>query len=163
MKRALILLLFLSAHPAYGAEPLGRLFYTPAQRAQLDVLRSQKHIAPPAAEPEQPATIPETVRYDGIVRRNDGTTTVWINNHALPEGKPAGELPISARVRADHRLSITVPQIGKSVELKVGQSAELVSGSITEPYARPQADAQPQRAAPVAAKPAPAPPDSRRP
>ena len=127
-----------------GAEPLGRLFYTPAQRAQLDGVRARKHVAPSAAEPEQPAPVPEVLRYDGIVRSSDGRTTLWINNRAITGGKPTGELPVPGRARPDHRISLTLPQAGRDVELSVGQSVDVVSGSVHEVYARPGgADAEP--------------------
>jgi hypothetical protein len=156
MMRALAFLAFIApsfiGYAVYAAEPLGRLFYTPAQRAELDGLRSKKYVAPPTPEPEQPAAIPDVVKYDGIVRRSDGRTTVWINNRAVDDGKPAGELPLSSRVRADHRIRLTLPEAGKEIELRVGQSVDVVSGSIVEPYARtaPNAEAVKPAASPGA-------------
>lgn len=136
MSRALLVVLSVAVSTAHAAETLGRLFYTPAQRAELDALRGRKNVAPPPAAPEQPAVVPEVLSYDGIVRRSDGKTTVWINNRAVNDGKPAEDLPLAGRVRPDQRLSVTLPQAEKNIELRVGQSVEVLSGSIAEPYAR---------------------------
>lgn len=150
MNRALVSLLLalvLAVGEAPAAERLGRLFFTPTQRAQLDVARSQKSRATLASEQEEAAPVPEVVTYSGIVRRNDGKTTVWINNRAVNDGKAADRLPVASRVRPDGSVNLEVQQTNRSVNLKVGQSVEIVSGTIREPYAR----------SPVPAKPAPKP------
>lgn len=137
MKYALPLLaLVLAAGQVAAAEPLGRLFFTPAQRAQLDSARSQKDRMPPAPEQEAAAPLPEVVTYGGIVRRSDGRTTVWINDRALDDAKAAERLPLPGRVRSDGSVNLELPQANRSVNLKVGQSVEIVSGTIEEPYAR---------------------------
>ncbi|MGB8857157.1 MAG: hypothetical protein WCC58_10870 [Burkholderiales bacterium] len=78
------------------AETLGRLFYTPQERRQLDAARSAKTVKPPVIAP-LPRTKPdpslgaaqianaaprqarETV-INGFVRRSDGPNTVWVND-----------------------------------------------------------------------------------
>ena len=65
------------------AAELGRLFYTPAQRTQLDTLRSRKNIAPPVPEVKDAPPVPDTLTYGGVVRRSDGRSTVWINNRTV--------------------------------------------------------------------------------
>jgi hypothetical protein len=136
--RRVLLAVALSLAPlaSYAAEPLGRLFYTPAQRAQLDAARSQKSRAAPAAEPEEPPPLPEVVTYDGVVRRSDGRTTVWINNRAINDGRAPGGAPVTSRLRPDGSVSLGIAQSDRSVNLKVGQSVEIVSGTIAEPYGR---------------------------
>jgi hypothetical protein len=141
------LALVLAVGKASAAEQLGRLFFTPAQRAQLDLARSQKGRAALPSDQEEAVPVPEVVTYGGIVRRNDGKTTVWINNRAVNDGKAADRLPVASRVRPDGSVNLQVPQSNRSVNLKVGQSVDIVSGTIAEPYARN----------PVAAKPAPKP------
>jgi len=137
VRRALLGLAFALAPLApYAAEPLGRLFYTPAQRVQLDVARSQKSRAATSAEPEEPPPLPEVVTYDGLVRRSDGRTTVWINNRAINDGKAPGGVPVTSRLRPDGSVSLGIAQSDHSVNLKVGQSVEIVSGTIAEPYSR---------------------------
>jgi hypothetical protein len=120
---------------SYAAEPLGRLFFTPAQRAQLDTARSQKSRAMLPSDTEA-APLPETITYSGMVRRNDGKSTVWLNNRAINDRQPTEGVPAVGRVRPDGRIILEPPQGGPRTELKVGQSLEIVSGTIEEPYAR---------------------------
>lgn len=75
-------LLALAVLPAQGAEPLGRLFYTPAERATLE---RQKKAATGGGEVGAPTTL------NGVVRRSSGRDTVWIN------GTPAEEKSVEAR------------------------------------------------------------------
>lgn len=139
---------------SYAAEPLGRLFFTPAQRAQLDTARSQKSRAMLPSDTEA-APLPETITYSGMVRRNDGKSTVWLNNRAINDRQPTEGVPAVGRVRPDGRIVLEPPQGGPRTELKVGQSLEIVSGTIEEPYARrataPKAEAKPKPGAGQAA------------
>ncbi|MBI4196061.1 MAG: hypothetical protein HY526_13400 [Betaproteobacteria bacterium] len=139
--------LVLAIGDACGAEPLGRLFFTPAQRAQLDAARGDKLRAPLAAEPEEAPRAPEVVTYGGLVRRSDGKTTVWINDRPTDDGTGATGSPVRSRVRPDGSINLLVPQANRSVDLKVGQSVEIVSGRIAEPYAREPAPQPASRAA----------------
>ena len=142
MKRALVTLaLAVAWPPSFAAEPLGRLFYTPAQRAQMDAARSQKSRPPVASEQEQAASMPEVVTFDGVVRRSDGRTTVWINNRAINDGKAVGGVPLASRLRPDGSVNLGIAQSDRSVDLKVGQSVDIVSGTIAEPYNRPRSAA----------------------
>lgn len=72
------------------AETLGRLFYTPQERRQLDAARSAKTVKPPViallprTKPHTtvgaaPRQAKETV-INGFVRRSDGPNTVWVND-----------------------------------------------------------------------------------
>jgi hypothetical protein len=128
--------MLLAAATVSAAEPLGRLFYTPAQRAQLDSLRARKNVAPPVQEAKQPPAAPEVLTYGGIVRRSDGRSTVWINNRMVNDGKSPADLSVSSRSRSDDRVSFGLPQAPGRVELRVGQSFDVQTGTVTEPYAR---------------------------
>jgi hypothetical protein len=145
------------AAPAGAQENLGRLFFTPSQRASLDVARSQRArntLATERAE-EQAAPVAQTLTYGGMVRRSDGKSTVWINNRPVNDNEPAGSAVVG-RVRPDGSVSLQVPQSGRSVELKPGQSIELLSGAIEEGYSRkpipPEANAAKPATAPKGAK-----------
>lgn len=76
--------LSLLASPASQAEPieLGRLFYTPAQRAQLESARARNLTQ--RASPKQPQAIraPAPLRFDGVVIRSDGKSTRWVDGKA---------------------------------------------------------------------------------
>jgi hypothetical protein len=64
-------------------DELGRLFYTPAQRAQLETARAN-NVTQHATQTKRgaPAGAPAPLRYDGVVIRSDGTTTRWIDGKA---------------------------------------------------------------------------------
>lgn len=118
---------------ANGAETLGRLFFSPEQRAQLDTLRIKKVVATQTKD-EPP---PEFVKYSGIVRRNDGRTTVWVNNKALSDKEIRETSSLVGRVERDGRITVqtnTQGSIAPTLQLKVGQSAELLSGRVQEPF-----------------------------
>lgn len=73
---ALAGLLLAGGSATADAASLGRLFYTPEQRARLD----RQDVAEPQAEVEQPR---EPRRVDGLVRRSGGPATVWIDGEPL--------------------------------------------------------------------------------
>ncbi len=128
----------LTSAPAPAQERLGRLFFTPAQRASLDVARSQRaRTAVDTEKTEQEAApVPQTITYSGVLRRSDGKTTVWINNQPVHDRDSAGAAAIVGRVRPDGSVTLQVPQSGRSVILKPGQSVELLSGAVEEGYSR---------------------------
>ncbi|MBI2294900.1 MAG: hypothetical protein HYU76_02390 [Betaproteobacteria bacterium] len=156
MMRLLALACLLAAitAPAPAAEPLGRLFFTPAQRGSLDVARTQRARTTVATEKtnEEAVPVPEVITYGGMVRRNDGKTTVWINNRAVHDKEAVGGASMVSKVRPDGGVSLQVPQSNRSVDLKVGQSVELLSGSIEESYARRTSPKPESKPAPQAAK-----------
>jgi hypothetical protein len=143
MRRALLLLTAaVFANGASAAQPFGRLFFTPAERAQLDVARTQKQRTPQvgAAEtvetpPAPPA--PQIITYSGIVRRNDGSAVLWLNNRPVDAKDALAGLAVKGRVRPDGSVTMQVPQSGASIELKVGQRAELQSGRVGEARTAP--------------------------
>lgn len=138
MKRLAAMLLACHAWSAPAAEPLGRLFFTPEQRAQLDTLRRQRAHRPAIEAIRQEAPPAAVVTYSGLVRRSDGRSTVWVNNRPVHDHASADADMPRARVDEDGAASITLPQQQGSVRLKVGQTAELTSGRITESYTRRQ-------------------------
>ncbi|MDR3054609.1 MAG: hypothetical protein LBU53_04315 [Zoogloeaceae bacterium] len=75
MNRRLCLFMCSLVAPGVYAEPpaLGRLFYTPAERAQM--------------EEAQPESVTAT-HYQGMVESSDGRRTVWINGQAQSEATP---------------------------------------------------------------------------
>ncbi len=140
LRLGLACLLAAVAAPATAADPtLGRLFFTPSQRASLDVARRQRTRVTVATERTEQVVqpIPQTITYGGMVRRSDGQTTVWLNDRAVDEREPADGATIVRRVRPDGAVTLEVPQSSRRVDLKVGQSVEVLSGSVGEAYARP--------------------------
>ncbi len=81
------------------ADP-GRLFYTPAQRAQLEAARMYK--GSPGSRGSADGDAPP-LRYDGVVIRSDGKTTRWINGRPqLDASGVAGMKP--GQVRAGSKV-----------------------------------------------------------
>ena len=144
MRVFLAILILLLPLTAEAAEPLGRLFFTPEQRAQLDTLRTKKVVA--AQVKGEPA--PEFVTYSGIVTRGDGKTTVWVNNTALSEVDMRDTASLVGRVERDGRILVQSGQAANapSLRLKVGQRAELGTGRVEENYIVTNTTAPPSRA-----------------
>lgn len=140
------------APAARSAAAIGRLFYTPAQRAALDVARRAKPV-PQAAQAEAappPPPPPQVVSYGGIVRRSDGKAMLWINNRLVEEKEALKGLNLKGRVRPDGAVTLQVPDRGGSLEVKVGQSVEVHTGTVAE--TRKRTEAEPREAAKGAGK-----------
>ena len=159
----LLLLGIVQIVQAADPAPVGRIFFTPEQRAQLDTLRTQKAVASQVRD----EPIPENVTYNGIVRRSDGKTTVWVNNQAMTDAELRVKQSIVGRVDSNGRILLQTPAAGTGpLQLKVGQSAELLSGKIDETYATQRAASiimpKTESKSPTASAPEPA-PTARRP
>ena len=129
MKRlAFLSMIFLgmpSAH-AQGQE-LGRLFFTPEQRAALDARRRARVPDKPAAA----TVVSPTTRLDGYVKRSSGPSTVWVNGEGLLETSP--EAPrIGVTRSGDGRVSVGVGERGERVGLKPGESLDRASGEVRD-------------------------------
>jgi hypothetical protein len=131
MKRALprltILLALAAAAGPCAAQELGRLFFTPEQRAALDARRR-------ARVPDKPAAVvvaSPTTRLDGYVKRSGGPSTVWVNGEPLPEGP--GQAPrIESGRSSQGRVAVTVGDSGARVGLKPGEVLDLGSGEVRD-------------------------------
>lgn len=99
-----LLLLSLLGIPAHAGE-LGRLFYTPQQRQQLEF--------------QEPSSSTEDGRHrnyiivNGVVQKRGGKRTVWING--------AAQAAESTNDRTPGSVPVTVPGKSRPVQLKVGQ------------------------------------------
>lgn len=95
-RRTLALLLLVLAGPAQaGAEPLGRIFFTPERRAALDRQR-QAALRPGMSRPTETS---QGV-IDGVVLRSSGRHTTWVDGHPVSgdgslTARPAGAFPIA--------------------------------------------------------------------
>jgi len=127
--RALLLCLALVAPHPLAAQELGRLFLTPEQRAALDARRK-------ARIPDKPASVPvvesPTTSVDGLVRRQGGRSTVWINGLPNSEGvQPDGARATPGRGSAPN-VSITVGEGERQFQLKPGQRIDRGTGEVTD-------------------------------
>ena len=100
----LFLLASLTAHAAQ-ASSLGRLFFTPEQRAQLEDAHARN-----AATEEGTNSV---LVVNGIVQKKGGGRTVWINGVAQNAGNSDEHSP--------EALPVAVPGKSHPVKVKVGQ------------------------------------------
>ena len=118
MKRTIALLLGLTiAGAAPAAETFGRFFFTPAERAQLDLARAQNRAPQPKpAEPAETAPAPQVLTYSGMVRRSDGKSVLWLNNRPVDEKEALSSLAVTGRVRSDGAVTVRfLKQVATSI------------------------------------------------
>src|SRR4051812_25215125 len=101
------------AAPMAHAEELGRLFFTPDQRTNLD----QRRKARVPDKPTAATVVAPITRVDGYVQRSAGPSTVWINGESVPENSPEAPRIDGGRSSAGS-VSISVGESGKRVRLK---------------------------------------------
>lgn len=138
LSAALIAPICRAAELSPASAPLGRLFFWPNQRADLDRARHAPPVSPPkpaiqvvAKAPALPLPTPEIVTLNGIVQRSDGQSTVWINDQPVTEHEWQGQAtvkPIGAGAA-----TVVLPKSGR-MEVKVGQSLNFRTGEINERY-----------------------------
>jgi hypothetical protein len=124
------------ASAATPAPPLGRLFYSPAERAALDAQRraaARPAAAPPAAAAPAPVA-PRSLRVDGVVTRSDGPGAVWIDGVPLPPEGLAHGTRVERPADATQPVVVRLPDGGRRVPVRVGQEVEIGSGKVTERY-----------------------------
>jgi hypothetical protein len=116
-----------------GQDSLGRLFYTAAERADMEARRFGQ---PPPQEAAARA-LASVLRIDGIALRPQGKTTVWINGTPYLER----DLPYGVRVRRDAAGRVL------GVEMPL-QDGEIERAAIGETLMRPLASAAAAASAP---------------
>jgi hypothetical protein len=118
-------------------EPIGRLFSTAAERANLDRLRQQNKLLSDQATATEPVIPAEPAReqftLDGFVRRSSGKGTTWINQIPQNEGAVSQNIRVRQQLSKPPAVSVLLPS-GKRLALKVGQTFDAVSGKLIEVY-----------------------------
>ncbi len=139
---ALFVLAFAAcAGTGHAAEPLGRLFFTPAQRSALDAGKQLDR--PKQAGPAVRG--PRSVTVNGIVTRSDGESTVWING--APAGASRrGAAPVAATPSGTASARVRV--LDSNARLRVGQTLDRRTGKISEAYESRRATSAPAVPAP---------------
>ncbi|HUO43845.1 MAG TPA: hypothetical protein VMT94_02900 [Burkholderiales bacterium] len=136
MMRGLVYLLLAAYGVTAAGADLGRLFFTPTQRAALDGARKQNVQTEIGNDnPQEAAPLPQNISINGVVRRSDGKTTVWVNNRAITE-RQSNSVNI-VPYKNSNRVKLTTPDSGHSIDLKVGQTVELTTGAIAEGTSHP--------------------------
>jgi len=99
------------------AQELGRLFFTPEQRAAMDARRKARVPDKPAAA----AVASPTTRLDGYVRRSRGPSTVWVDGESV-DARPSGE----------GRVAVPVGEGGARVPMKPGEVLDRGTGEVRD-------------------------------
>ena len=101
------------------AQELGRLFYTPQERQELDRRRQSDVVEPEAAVVENLVTV------NGQVTRSSGKTTTWING--VPQDDThRGRDP--ARVAVDGGTSRVPIKVGQTLDRSRGEVSDTLHG-----------------------------------
>lgn len=121
---ASLLLCAALAPSAVSAQELGRLFFTPEQRAALDARRK-------ARLPDKPAVVAPspTTRIDGSVTRSSGRSTLWVDGAAVPDGTQPDGLRIR-RGRDASRVTVIVGEDARRIDLRVGETLDRATGEV---------------------------------
>jgi hypothetical protein len=164
------LLIILTALPlmASAAEsaPLGRLFFTPAERSNLNILR-QNSKAPDkvikadeiskddAAGAEGPVSAIKPVIMNGYISRSDGKNTLWVNDREVTDRSAGRDVSVGRLNK--NQVQVTVNK-NKSANLKPGQVYDPNTGKIYNhlseaPKPAASDDAEPEPAKPDATVP----------
>ena len=126
MNRLLVVLLLALLPAIAAAQDIGRLFFTPQQRAALDERRR-------ARVPDKPTAAAEAApvtRVDGYVQRSNGPSTVWINGDPLGESAP--EAPRIDNRTPSGSVSITIGESGARTRLKPGEALDRGTGEVRD-------------------------------
>ena len=127
MRYVIALVAFGLFAPAAQAQELGRLFFTPEQRATLDARRRARIPDKPAAA----VVVAPVTRLDVYVKRSAGPATVWINGESVMES--AAEAPrIDDGRGASGSVSIGVGEAGGRVRLKPGETLDRGNGEVRD-------------------------------
>lgn len=102
-------------HPLAGAEELGRLFYSPAERLEFEHRHEQQLRQARQVEQDKFSNRPVTLTINGVVQRSNGERTVWVNGEAqhLQAGGNPNQFPVLVNGKK------------RNVAVKVGETMEL--------------------------------------
>lgn len=115
IRQAMLFTLLSMLLTAAHAEELGRLFYTPQQRAQLD---AQQQTGAAGSDGVKRSYI----MINGLIQKPGGKRIAWVNGTQQPAGIGSDRSPAT--------VSVTVPGKSEPVQLKVGQ--RLILNTIVE-------------------------------
>jgi len=109
-------------------EMLGRLFYTPGQRAALNA-----NIRSVTEKPKERIPTPPSVTLSGVVTRSDGERTIWIDGRVYHQGNPIN-IRVIINPENPAGAELTVQGVSKSMPVRVGQKLDPASGNTSERY-----------------------------
>lgn len=126
----LIALLLLAGPALTQAGELGRLFFTPEERAAMDKERLLAGLSTSRTADIAPPM--ENVTFNGHVKRSSGASTVWLNNIQHPDGR--NRIGVAEENHAPGEIAVKLPDSSRVYFLKVGQTLIPGNGEIREGY-----------------------------
>lgn len=119
---------FAAEAPGPPAEALGTLFYTVAERNAI--VRARQGQGNIGATPEAgAATAPSNplMTINGVVKRKNGNSTVWINGQAVQEGQSLAPTTRTSISASGATLDDKQIKVGETVELNTDARTDIVS------------------------------------
>jgi hypothetical protein len=126
----------LRAEAPAESHKIGRLFFSPDERAMLDRTR-QKSGGSTVSSSEQ-------ITLNGIVRRSSGKTTAWINQVPQHDNEASQGVAVQQGRTSKPSALLLLPS-GKKINLKAGQTFDTAKGKVHEGY-EDATTVQPQKA-----------------
>ena len=121
---ALMFMLTPMAQAEYDESELDKLFTDKSQRAQIDAVRSGKHIGNGVRQTSK-------VSVDGYLTRSDGKSVVWVNKESTLDNHRVGDVKVH-RSSIGNNKKVTISVDGKSARLKPGETWHKETGEIIE-------------------------------
>lgn len=116
---------------------VGRLFSTPADRAELDRLRSELEPLKTSLEADVSDSLllpSQPLFLNGLIQRSDGRTTVWVNGERLDQQGGVDELTLRSRADQNSRVKLRLHKEPRNIALKPGQAWDPVNQQVIERY-----------------------------
>lgn len=132
-------LLVLVPGAASGADDaLGRLFFTPERRQQLDRQREMNILDKQQVQPDPTLTI------DGVVTRSSGKGTAWVNGSPQNEDETTSGLTVTSRRGDPGKVLVESgdspkarARVGETVNRHTGEASDLLNGGRFQVHAKP--------------------------
>jgi hypothetical protein len=122
-----LLLAFPEAHaetPPPNDARFGVLFYSPAERAAI--VRARRGEAGEDQNQGNGKNVSNLATLDGVVKRERGKGTLWINREAIPEGQSPPSLSTSVPTAAGAAINGKRVRVGESLDLSTGERSDIV-------------------------------------
>ena len=124
---------------ADDAEVLGRLFFTPERRQQLDRQRELNLLD------QQQLPADPTLTIDGIVIRSNGRRTAWVNGAPQNEDELWNGLTVTPRHGDPGKVLVETgdspaarARVGQTVKRNTGESIDLLNGGRISVHSAPR-------------------------
>ena len=125
-----LLLVVLLATLSLHSSAFGTLLTSPGQRALLDNERQNNELRSLPASGEKTVVHSENISLEGLVMRQKGPVTIWLNGQLLD--RDAIGLPPQSH--AEGAMAVTLPSKQGRVLLKPGQQIGQVNGELSDAY-----------------------------